>query len=267
VQPLRADGNKLALPVTPGEHSVQIDWRDRAAMEGHYVAPQLDLGAPAVNASVTLAVPQDRVVLFTRGPLVGPAVLLWGVLAVVVAVALVLPRVLPTPLGAAAWVLLGIGLVQASVAAAFLMVGWFVLLVVRRNYPPASVWRFNLLQIAILFLTVMAAGALFDALRQGLLGYPDMLIAGNGSSAFQLNWYLDRLKAVTPVVEVYSIPVFAYRLAMLAWALWLAVAITRWARWAWECYTAGGTYWRPLDGVFRSSKKPSGAIATSETSK
>ncbi|BAL27301.1 hypothetical protein [Azoarcus sp. KH32C] len=267
VQPLRADGNKLALPVTPGEHSVQIEWRDRAAMDAHYVAPQLDLGAPAVNASVTLAVPQDRVVLFTRGPLVGPAVLLWGVLAVVVAVALVLPRVLPTPLSAAAWVLLGIGLVQASVAAAFLMVSWFVLLVVRRTYPPASPWRFNLLQIAILFLTMMAAGALFDALRQGLLGYPDMLIAGNGSSAFQLNWYLDRLKAVTPVVEVYSIPVFAYRLAMLAWALWLAVAITRWARWAWECYSAGGAYWRPLEGMRRSGKEGAGAIATSEAPK
>lgn len=246
LQPLRADDKGLALPITPGAHAVQIDWRDPGAVAWRYRAPQLDLGAPAVNASVSLTVPRDRVVLFATGPLVGPAVLLWGVLVVVVALAPVFARVLPTPLGIASWILLGVGLVQASVGSVLLVVGWFVLLAVRRRYAAASPWRFNAVQLMLLLLTLMAAGALFDTLRQGLLGYPEMLIAGNGSSAFQLNWYLDRTPATTPQAEFYSIPVFAYRLLMLAWALWLALAVTRWAKWAWECFSAGGSYWKPL---------------------
>jgi hypothetical protein len=246
VQPLRAEWNKLALPITPGEHTVRIDWRDPSAVATHYRSPQLDLGAQAVNATITLAVPRDRVVLFTKGPLVGPAVLLWGVLVVVVAIAVVLSRVLPSPLGTAAWILLGVGLVQSSVSAAFFVIGWFVLLALRRHYLAASPWRFNLFQVVLLVFTVLAASALLAALRQGLLGYPDMLVTGNDSNAFNLRWYLDRMDGTTPSVEFFSIPVFAYRLMMLAWALWLAISVTKWVRWAWSCIAAGGTYWRPV---------------------
>jgi len=35
-QPLRAEKNKLALPITPGGHSVQIDWRDASARSGPF---------------------------------------------------------------------------------------------------------------------------------------------------------------------------------------------------------------------------------------
>jgi hypothetical protein len=38
----------------------------------------------------------------------------------------------------------------------------------------------------------------------------------------------------------------AYRLFMLAWALWLALAVIRWARWIWDCFTHG-SLWRPLE--------------------
>ncbi|WP_246264063.1 hypothetical protein [Aromatoleum toluvorans] len=247
VQPLRAEKNKLALPITPGEHSVQLDWRDVSAVSNHYRSLQLDLGAQAVNATLSLAVPEDRVVLFTKGPLVGPAVLLWGVLIVVVAIAAVLSRIVPGPLGMATWILLGVGLVQSSVVSVFLVVGWFVLLAVRRNHVDPSPWRFNLFQIVLLIFTLAAASALLSALRQGLLGYPDMLVTGNGSSAFSLRWYLDRLDGTTPSAEFFSIPVFAYRLMMLGWALWLAISLTGWVRWAWSCVSAGGTYWRPVD--------------------
>lgn len=246
VQPLRAEKNRLALPITPGAHAVQLDWRDASAAANHYRSPQLDLGAQAVNATMTLAVPQDRVVLFTKGPLVGPAVLLWGVLIVVVAIAAVLSRVVPAPLGLLAWILLGVGLVQASVASVFVVVAWFVLLAIRRNHVVSSPWRFNLFQLVLLVLTLLAASALLSALRQGLLGYPEMLVTGNDSNAFSLRWYLDRLDGTTPGVEFFSIPVFAYRLMMLGWALWLAISLTGWVRWAWHCVSSGGGYWRPV---------------------
>jgi len=37
---------------------------------------------------------------------------------------------------------------------------------------------------------------------------------------------------------VISVPLLVYRLAMLAWALWLALALLRWLRWG--CAPQGG---------------------------
>jgi len=39
--------------------------------------------------------------------------------------------------------------------------------------------------------------------------------------------------------------VVVYRLAMLAWAPWLAQALLRWLRPGWQCFTSG-ELWRPL---------------------
>lgn len=246
-QPLRAEKERLAVPIAPGAHTVRLDWRDPSAVERTYAAPRLDLGAPAVNATVAVAVPRDRVVLFVGGPLVGPAVLLWGVLAIVVLIAIALSRALQTPLGTAGWVLLGIGLTQASVISALAVVAWFVLFAVRAKRFESSTWRFNFFQVVLVLSTLVAASALLSALQQGLLGYPDMLITGNGSNAFNLRWYLDRTGGMTPAANFVSIPVFAYRLLMLAWALWLAISVTRWARWAWTNYSSGGAYWRSIE--------------------
>jgi hypothetical protein len=44
---------------------------------------------------------------------------------------------------------------------------------------------------------------------------------------------------------LFSVPVLVYRLAMLAWALWLAQALLRWMRWGWQCFSSG-ELWRPL---------------------
>jgi len=89
---------------------------------------------------------------------------------------------------------------------------------------------------------------LFVAIQQGLLGSPDMQIAGNGSSQGQLRWYADRTAAELPRAWVFSAPLMVYRLAMLAWAVWAAVAlVSRWLPWGWESFGEGGL-WRRLRG-------------------
>jgi hypothetical protein len=58
---------------------------------------------------------------------------------------------------------------------------------------------------------------------------------------------------------VLSVPIVVYRLAMLAWALWIAQAVVGWLRWGWECMNEGGL-WRPFrkkqsdDGVLGSAR-------------
>jgi len=81
------------------------------------------------------------------------------------------------------------------------------------------------------------------AIPMGLLGTPDMHVAGNGSTATALGWFHDQTASAMPQGSAWSVPLWVYKAAMLAWALWLANALVRWLRWGWEAYSRGG-YWR-----------------------
>ena len=74
-------------------------------------------------------------------------------------------------------------------------------------------------------MTALSLLLLFFAVQHGLLGNPEMQIGGNGSTAYQLNWYQDRNSKLLPTATVVSVPLFVYRLLMLACSLWLAVSL------------------------------------------
>jgi len=101
----------------------------------------------------------------------------------------------------------------------------------------------------------VAIGTLVGAVQQGLLGAPEMQITGYGSYGSQLNWFADRSGGPLPTGFVLSLPVWVYRLAMLAWALWLALACLRWVTWAWGSYATGG-FWHPAPKVEPLRKPP-----------
>jgi hypothetical protein len=179
-------------------------------------------------------------------------VLFWSLLLVLAGVSFALGRLSAatglTPLRPRHWFGLAIGLSQAPIGAAGLVALWLLALGWRgqRGTRVRGAW-FDLLQLALGGLSVAALAVLFLAIRQGLLGSPDMQIAGNGSSAQLLSWYQDRSGPVLPRPELLSVPLWVYRAAMLAWSLWLASALTTWLRWAWQCFSAG-ELWRPLRG-------------------
>ncbi len=244
-QPMRQEGRKVILPVHPGAQSVVLAWQESRGISFFFRTPAVDLRSPSVNASTQVQVPEGRWVLLTGGPRLGPAVLFWAVLLVILLTAWGLGKVHLTPLRTRDWVLLGIGLSQVPLVAAALVAAWLLVLGVRRERG-ASIRRdkvFDLVQLALVVWTVVALGILFWSIQQGLLGHPDMQIAGNGSSAFDLHWYADRAGAVLPTAWVLSVPLLIYRLAMLAWALWIAIALLSWLRWAWGSVTTGGG-WR-----------------------
>ncbi|MEW6777398.1 MAG: hypothetical protein AB1405_13970, partial [Bdellovibrionota bacterium] len=67
-----------------------------------------------------------------------------------------------------------------------------------------------------------------------------------------------RVAGEMPRPWVLSAPILLYRLAMLAWALWLAFALLRWLRWGWDCLTAGGGWRkRPAVATARPPTNPS----------
>ena len=242
-QAIRQEGQTVTLPLVPGAQTMQLSWRQRSGIATRFVSPAVRMGVASVNAETRIVMPTDRWSLAFSGPRMGPAILFWSLLAVFAVFAVALGRTRWTPLRAGHWFLLGIGLTQVPIAWAAIVVGWLVAFGWRRQHVLEEEVAFNLVQLILALWTVIALGTLFLAIQQGLLGLPEMQIVGNGSNAHLLRWYQDRASEDLPRARVLSVPLFAYRLAMLAWALWLAQALLGWLRWSWTCFSTGGL-WR-----------------------
>ena len=243
-EPVRADGNELNLPVLPGEHVISLSWRTLGAIPLLAGTPRVDLGAQASNVNLTMHLPDDRWLLATLGPPLGPAVLYWAELAVLVLFALILGRIGLTPLRGRHWLLLGLGLSTYSWPVLGALAAWLLICGARERWRPELPQRlFNAMQVLIAVLTLLALGAVLATLPVGLLGTPDMHVVGNGSQGNVLNWFADRSEGVLPVGSAWTVPLWIYKALILAWALWFSFALLRWLSWVWRCFSAQGL-WR-----------------------
>ncbi|MGH7269034.1 MAG: hypothetical protein ACREJ3_01275, partial [Polyangiaceae bacterium] len=260
-QPVRQDGRRVTFPVVPGARTIALTWREPPGIEALFVAPTIDLGAPSVNATVTMAVPGGRWLLFAGGPRVGPAVLFWSLLLVLLLASFGLGYNHWTPLGRWQWFLLSIGLSQVSVGAGAVFVGWLLALGWRARVDDVALGRrwFNLRQAALAAWTCIALGILAVSLYQGLLGMPEMQVSGNGSSSSMLRWFADRSSGVLPSPWIVSVPILVYRGAMLAWALWIALALLGWLTWGWRAFVSG-----PSGGWRRKAPRAAPAIVAAD---
>jgi hypothetical protein len=130
-----------------------------------------------------------------------------------------------------------------------LVAAWLFALDWRRRWAGAGpAARFNAVQVLLAALTVIAVGALvFSGIRQSLLASPDMGVTGPGSSWTSFAWFLDRTESALPQPSVISLPMWAYRAVMFAWALWLVLALLRWLRWAWQAWKTNGIWRGPAE--------------------
>ncbi len=241
-QPIRKKNNTLTLPVQPGVQQISLTWRILQEQSSLLRSPALDLGLPSVNNTIQMILGQDRWVLLTFGPDMGPAVLFWGIMIVIVLISWGLGRVKLAPLRGWQWFLLLIGLSQIPVGMALIVVLWLFALGLRQKKIIEEAATFNLAQIVLGLLTLVALMLIFSAVKQGLLGTPDMQIAGNRSSAFHLNWYQDRSDNTLPEATMISVSITVYRILMLCWSLWLAVSLLNWLKWGWQCFSEGGIW-------------------------
>jgi hypothetical protein len=245
-QPLRQEERRVVVSLAPRAQRVELEWREPRGIGPDFRAAPVDVGTPGVNASVEIEVPPNRWVLLAGGPRLGPAVLFWPVLAAFGVLSFLLARIPLAPLRARHWFLLGIGLTQVPVGWSAVVVAWLFALGWRGSAGARlrSRWL-DLVQVALAALTLAALAILFESIRRGLLGEPRMQVGGNDSTAALLRWYLDRSQPELPRPWLISAPILVYRLAMLAWALWLAHALLGWLRWGWRQFSAG-ELWRPL---------------------
>ena len=243
-QSLQALDGKLLLPILPGEHNVKIDWRTAEEVSTGTSTPAVDIGSAASNISLRLDLPRSRWLLGTQGPRLGPAVLYWSELIVLILLAVILGRTQLAPLKTWHWLLLGLGFSTFAWPAFAWVVIWLLASGARERWQGnTSWWRFNLVQVGFAGLTIIALSTIVTTLPNGLLGVPDMNVSGYGSFGNSLKWFADQSESVLPTAAVWSVPLWVYKALILGWALWLSFALLRWLPWIWRCFSSQG-YWR-----------------------
>jgi hypothetical protein len=230
----------------PGQHAVDVTWTEARGTATATRPAKIDLGTAASNITTAISLPADRWPLFVAGRGVGPAILYWGELVVFLALAWALGTLALSPLKSWEWLLLGLGLSTLSWFVFLGVVVWMLAMRWRSNWNHEAIarWPFNAMQLLLAGLTVIAVSTLvFSGIRYGLLAAPDMSVAGPGSGYGNFQWFNDRSEAVLSQPLVVSVPLWIYKTLMFAWALWIALALARWLRMAWQAWSAGG-YWR-----------------------
>ena len=254
-QRVQLDDNVLTVLLKPGTQDVVVTWREESNQPLRYAFPEIDLNLPSVNAHSQINLPGNKWVLWVSGPVLGPAVLFWSVLAALFLLSLALGRSKLTPLKTWQWFLLAIGLSQTSPTLILVVVAGLVGLSLRERLDvDLSRMRFNLMQLSLIGLALLSLMIIVGAVANGLLGRPDMQIAGNGSRSTVLKWFQDRSSQTLPQPEVISVPIWVYRILMLAWATWLAKSLLNWIQWGWQALSKG-ELWRGKEVVVESESE------------
>ena len=242
-QTFRQENKIIVVSLSPGQHTLSLNWKEEGGIKSIYKTPLIDLGNPAVNLEIEVRLPRNRWLLWTIGPKVGPVIMFWAVLMVIIFIALALSRMQLSPLKAHEWILLGIGLMVMHIYAAIIPVMWFFAMALRKERKPKKMGnRYNLGQLFLVGLTFMMVIMIFIAINTGLLGMPNMYLANSGGVS-ALNWYHERSNAIYPRAFIYSLPSLIYHLIMLAWSLWAAAKMISWMKWGWSCFNAHGLWW------------------------
>ena len=251
--PILQQDRELILKLLPGEQRIQIQARTTEGIRNVFHFPEIQLPVPAANVTWEFH-PGTRWILLLGGPLLGPAVLFWPSLLVIFLLAFLLGRPVGgyriSPLRTPHWLLLGLGLTQGGLFPGLTILLWFFAMALRERYgQPLRMQAFNFVQCALVGLTLLFILAFLKVIENSLLGMPETQITGNGSTADVLRWFQDRSAETLPQPWVLSFPLWIYRILTLAWALWLAVFILRYAFvWGWSCFAKGGL-WRSFPAV------------------
>jgi hypothetical protein len=257
--PIRPQNGELPIALSPGSYVLDIDWQSDSGVAVRTRAPAVDVGSASSNIRTRLSLPADRWSLYAFGPGVGPAILFWSELVVFIVVAVLLGRLGYSPLRTHEWLLLGLGLSTFSWSVLLLFAAWMFVLRWRSSWQGAvSRVQFNTIQVFLGILSVITLISLVSAIPFGLLASPDMRVQGFESDSHVFSWFVDQAAGALPQPGVISVSLWWYKLAMLAWALWLSFALLRWLPFAWNAFSSNG-WWRRRPAAPSPTRPPSPA--------
>ncbi|QQS04862.1 MAG: hypothetical protein IPK50_21685 [Fibrobacterota bacterium] len=232
---------RLRLELRPGSNTIHLVWVGKSNGGIFRRAPQVVLSAAGVDATMEFPNEERGWILAMGGPGDGPAVLWWGLVAALAVLAWLLSRLPGKPLGFWSWFLLLFGTSTVGNWVVWPFVVWVVAVVARRFLDPSKISKevFNLLQVLLGGLSVVAFVVLLSAIPVGLLGNPDSGVAGGQGS---LGWYVDRFQGELPRPWMVVVPLLAWKALLLCWSLWLVKSLLRWVPWGWESFTMGSVW-------------------------
>lgn len=241
---IRPDKTTLSLPLAPQAQEYVIDWRMPWTLSSLMKLPgttPLMLGASATNVTLKVHLLQDRWILLAwgSGSGIGPVILFWGELLLVGIVAFLLGKYNVASIRFSTWLLLGLGLLSLPLVIMCIPPVWLWLISYRQSKAPQTRLWFNGLQVLLVLMTLATIGALYGAVGGGLVGNPDMMISGGGSTNWILNWYYDATTTELPTLQILAVPIWVWRVFMFAWSSWLAVSLISWLRKAWDAFSSG----------------------------
>ena len=240
--PLQVQDGKVRLPLKPGSQNIEVNWLEHQGTAMMQATPAVDLGGEAVNATITVKMPQERWIAGLSGPAMGPVPLYWVFIVMVLIAAPLLKKLPWAPLKTWQWVLLGLGMTQVHIICPLIVIFWFMALGHRETYRHPNWLVFSVWQLCLVGLTGATLLALYFSIHSGLLWSPDMQVSGNDSSDYKLIWYTDRIASAMPQATIISFPMWIWRVLMLTWSLWLAASLVRWLPWGWKCFSANGIF-------------------------
>ncbi|MCJ8339930.1 MAG: hypothetical protein MJK10_15795 [Pseudomonadales bacterium] len=265
ISSIRLNGNSIIyvqeegaviLPIPPGKSRFVVEFSQGDELQLVTHTPVLAIPG-ATNIKIETSMPGNRWVLAVSGPLIGPAILFWGVLLMILAIGFILGRQAWSPLKSWEWMLMGSGIATSFWPITLLVVLWFAALAKRSSLvnTQTSARKFNLLQVAIALLTFVMLLALVGSVANSLMfGSPDMQVTGNGSYATSLNWYQDAISNNLPETTVISVPMWSYQVLMLLWSIWLSMSLIRWLKWGWNNYSNDGL-WKALPKAAKKDQR------------
>jgi hypothetical protein len=252
-QSINLQGQQLTIPISPGSQTVQVKWQMPFELKSLFQTPLVNLNAVSSNAKVSIQLSKDRWILALGGPSMGPVVLFWGVLLVIVIVAFILNRLKIAPLNTWQWLLLGMGIAVASPLAALGVLAWFFVMgrcEIWKTYFKSS--GYTVMQAGLVLLTVIFIFSILQSISVGLLGTPQMQLAAPNNdliynayfdpNQYVLSWYQDQSLETTPKAWTLTLSIYWYRGVMLLWAMWLAISMMRWFKWGWQSFSRGGLW-------------------------
>ncbi len=244
----RPQEGELAFNVLPGQHQLQVDFERQQEVGFRSQTAEIELPLSAANITINTALPSDRWIIWTSGPLLGPVVLYWSALLVFIVLAYVIVRARLTDLTFRNALLLGLGLSTVSWWVLAGLLAWLAF--IRRHHLRELAhdqlmprWRYNTRQFVLMVSSIVAVIALISMVPTALLSTPDMMLTGNNSYGNQLIWFADFADKMLPSTTVVSLPIWVYKGLMLVWAIWLSFVLLSWIRSAWQALNRG-EFWR-----------------------
>lgn len=242
----------LQLDVPVGESVLNLVFEQKR--EGFKVkAPLIVFDAPVANLSWNVLANKSEWVVWVASNGLGPAVLVWGLLFVVVLLSFVFKRFFQAPFfpSTIGWVGLLAPLVTLSAFAVSVIVLFIVALEFKfrkfsKELPEKleKIKYWNLYQFLLLGLAFASFNYFLSGVYQGLLGTPDMMVRSFDLSKGIFYFFMDKANKEFLDAYVVSIPLWWWRILILIWALWISKVLVGRMGGIWGLLCFGGLWHR-----------------------